>query len=139
MLTGTTSPSVRSTRPNPSIEPAVKRSRISAAGPSAGMLKGSNDFRSAAPSGRDSAPCAGPEGYNLVVDVMPNVGASQPWNPGPLAPVTGDLFFVHSEIRFVQSDAVATAKHHARHPPDAGVTGNVKQRPIDPVHGLPHL
>src|SRR6266700_7137120 len=41
---------------------------------------------------------AGPEGNNLVVGVMPNVGASQPWNPGPLAPVTGDLFFVHSEI-----------------------------------------
>ena len=30
MLTGTTSPSVRSTRPDPSIEPAVKHSRISA-------------------------------------------------------------------------------------------------------------
>jgi len=40
------------------------------------------------------AACAGPEGNNLVVDVMPNVGASQPWNAGPLAPVTGDLFFV---------------------------------------------
>src|SRR3954451_24852143 len=85
------------------------------------------------------AACAGPEGNNLVVDVMPNVGASQPWNPGPLAPVTGDLFFVHSEIRSVRGDVAATAKHHARHPPDVGVAGNVKQRPINPVNCLPHL
>ena len=32
---------------------------------------------------------------------MPNVGASQPRNPGLLTPVTGNLFFVHSEIGFV--------------------------------------
>ena len=67
-----------------------------------------------------------PEGNNLVADVMPNVGASQPGNPGPLAPVTGNLLFVHSEIGFVRGDVAATAKHHARHPPDFGVTGNVK-------------
>src|SRR5262249_52227189 len=79
---------------------------------------------------------AGPEGNNLVVDVMPNVGASQPWNPRPLAPVAGDLLFVHSEIWFVRGHAAATAKHHARHPPDFGVTRNVKQRPINPVHCL---
>src|SRR6476661_5042285 len=85
------------------------------------------------------AVCAGPEGNNLVVDVMPNVSASQPWNPGPLAPVTGNLFFVHSEIRLVRSDAAAPAEHDARHPPDFGVTGNVKQRPINPVHCLPNL
>src|SRR4029077_17401919 len=80
-----------------------------------------------------------PEGNNLVVGVMPDVSASQPWNPGPLAPVAGNLFFVHSEIRFVRGDAAATAKHDARHPPDFGVACNVKQRPIDSVHCLPHL
>src|SRR5262245_781279 len=69
---------------------------------------------------------AGPEGNNLVVDVMSDVGASQPWNPGPLAPVTGDLFFVHAETRFVRGHIAATAKHHARHPPDFDVTRNVK-------------
>jgi hypothetical protein len=67
-----------------------------------------------------------PEGNNLVTDVMPNVSATQPRNPGPLAPVTGNLFFVHSEIGFVRGDVTATAKHDARHPPDFGVTGDVK-------------
>ena len=66
------------------------------------------------------------EGYNLVAGVMPNVSASQPWNPGPLTPVTGNLLFVHSEIGLVRGDAAATAKHDARYPPDFGVTGNVK-------------
>ena len=41
---------------------------------------------------------AGPEENNLVVGVMPNVGASQPWNSGAAAPVTDDLLLVHSEI-----------------------------------------
>src|SRR5687767_3464393 len=68
----------------------------------------------------------GPKGHDLVVGVMPDVGASQPWNPGPPAPVTGDLLFVHSEIRFVRGDGAATAKHEARHPPDFGITGDVK-------------
>src|SRR5262245_66675586 len=67
-----------------------------------------------------------PEGNNLVAGVMPNVSASQPWNPGPLTPVTGNPFFVHSEIVFVRGDAAATAKHDARHPPDFSVTGDVK-------------
>src|SRR5260370_7592929 len=70
---------------------------------------------------------------------MTNVSASQPWNPGPLTPVTCNLFFVHSEIGFVRGDAAATAKHDARHPPDFAVTGNVKYRPINPVHCLPDL
>src|SRR5215475_1036182 len=78
----------------------------------------------------------GPEGHNLVVGVMPDVGASQPWNPRPPAPVTGDLLFVHSEIRFVRRNVAATAKHDARHPPDFNVTGDVKQQPVNPVHCL---
>jgi hypothetical protein len=75
---------------------------------------------------RSTSLVACPKGNNLVVGVMPNVSASQPWNPGPLTPVTGNLFFVHSEIGFVRDDAAATAKHDARHPSDFGVTGNVK-------------
>ncbi|MGC1896040.1 MAG: hypothetical protein WA763_20485, partial [Pseudolabrys sp.] len=71
---------------------------------------------------RSTSLVACPEGNNLVVGVMPNVSASQPWNPGPLTPVTGNLYFVHSEIGFVRGDAAATAKHDARHPPDFGVT-----------------
>src|SRR3979490_3304598 len=67
-----------------------------------------------------------PEGHNLVVGVMPDVGASQPWDPGPSAPITRDLLFVHSEIRFVGGDGAATAQHDARHPPDSGVAGDVK-------------
>ena len=67
-----------------------------------------------------------PERYDLVVDVVSDVGSPQPGNPGPLAPVTSDLLFVHSEIRFVGSDGAAAAKHDSRHPPDFGVTGDVK-------------
>src|SRR5260370_17064407 len=70
---------------------------------------------------------------------MPYVGASQPRNLGPPPPITSDLLFVHSEIRFVRGDVAATAQHDARHPPDSGVTGDVKERSIDPVHGLSHL
>ncbi len=69
---------------------------------------------------------AGPEGNNLVVGVMPNVGASQPWNSGPPTPVTDDLFLVHAEIGLVRSDIAAAAKHDARHAPDLGVAGDVK-------------
>ena len=70
---------------------------------------------------------------------MPDVGASQPWNPGPPAPVTGDLFLVHPEVRFVRGDVAAAAEHDARHPPDLGVAGDVKQRSINPVECLAHL
>src|SRR5262249_47958518 len=80
-----------------------------------------------------------PKGNNLVVGIMPNVRASQPWNAGPLAPVTGNLFFVHSEIGFVRSDAAAATQHDTRDAPDVSVTCNVKQRPINPVHCLTHL
>src|SRR5262245_30231475 len=78
-------------------------------------------------------------GNNLVACVMPNVSASQPWNPGSFAPVTGNLFFIHSEIGFVRGNAAATAKHDARYPPDLGVAGNMKQRSINSVHCLSHL
>src|SRR5262249_54954430 len=57
--------------------------------------------------------CAGcSEGNNLVAGVMPNVSASQPLNPRPPAPVTGNVFFVHSEIRLVRGNAAATPKHN---------------------------
>src|SRR6202035_3653651 len=59
---------------------------------------------------------SGSEGDNLVVAVMPDVGAPQPWNPGPPAPVPSDLLLVHPEIRFVRGDGAATAQHDARHP-----------------------
>ena len=59
-----------------------------------------------------------PERHDLVVGVMPDVGASQPRNPRPRAPVPGDLLFVHPEIRLVRGDVAATAEHDARHPPD---------------------
>src|SRR5215469_5865453 len=75
---------------------------------------------------RSTEVAAWPKGNNLVAGVVPNVGASQPWNPGPLTPVTGNFFFVHSEIGFVRGDSAATTKHDARHPSDFGVTGNVK-------------
>src|SRR6516165_2966804 len=83
--------------------------------------------------------CVGAERDNLVIRVMPDVGASQPRNPGSSAPVTGDLLFVHSEIRFVWGDRAATAQHDARHPLDSSITGDVKERAIDSVHGLIHL
>ena len=41
--------------------------------------------------------------------------------------------------RLVRHDVAATAQHDARHSPDAGVTGDVKERAIDSVHGLIHL
>ena len=44
-----------------------------------------------------------PERYDLVVDVVSDVGAPQ-GNAGPAAPVTGDLLLVHSELRFVGGD-----------------------------------
>ena len=75
---------------------------------------------------RSTQVAACPKGNNLVAGVMPNVGASQPWNPGPLTPVTGNFFFVHSEIGFVRGDGAATTKHDACHPPDFGVAGNMK-------------
>src|SRR5262249_50049514 len=88
---------------------------------------------------RSTEVAAWPEGNNLVAGVMPNVGASQPCNPGLLTPVTGNFFFVHSEIGFVRGDGAATTKHDARHPSDFGVAGNVKKRPINPVHCLSYL
>src|SRR6516165_1971873 len=67
-----------------------------------------------------------PEGHDLVVNVVPDVCATQPWNAGPQAPVAGDFLFVHSKVRFVRGDVAATAKHDARHSSDLGVTGDVK-------------
>src|ERR1700704_3902493 len=80
--------------------------------------------------------CVGSERHDLVVGVMPDVGASQPRNPRPPAPVTSDLHFVHPEVRLVRADGVATAKHYARHPPNFGIAGDMKQRTINPVHCL---
>src|SRR5689334_22359700 len=96
-------------------------------------------MRSRAWHSRSTRSAAYPEGNDLVVDVMPDVSTSQPWNPGPSAPVAGNLLFVHSEIGFVRGDVAATAKHDAGHPPDLGVTGNVKQRSINSVHRLSDL
>ena len=70
---------------------------------------------------------------------MPDVGAAEPWNAGLVAPDAGDFLFVHSKIRFVRGDVAATAELDARHPPDRRIAGDVKQRPVDPVHGLRHL
>src|SRR5262249_39195694 len=70
---------------------------------------------------------------------MADVRASQPWNSGPLAPVTRDLFFIHSKIPLVRGNGAATAKHDPRHSPDLGVAGDVKQQSIDPVECLPRF
>src|SRR3954453_17043501 len=80
-----------------------------------------------------------PEGDNLVVGIVANVGAPEPRNSGTPAPVAGDLFLVHSEIRLVWGDAAAAPQPEARYAPDLGIARDLKQRPVDPVHGLPDL
>ena len=64
------------------------------------------------------ATCLGPlqpgtEGYDLVISVMPDVGASQPGNACLPAPELGDLLFVHAEVWLVRCDVAATAEHDA--------------------------
>src|ERR1700728_3801296 len=58
--------------------------------------------------------------YDFVIGVMPDVGASQKGNPSSAAPVSGNLFFVHPEVRLVRRDAAATAEHDSRGAPDVG-------------------
>src|SRR6516162_10129528 len=67
------------------------------------------------------------EGHNLVIRVMPDIGAPQPGNPSPPAPVLGDLLFVYSEVRFIRCDVAATTEHDTRHTSDVSVASNVKQ------------
>jgi hypothetical protein len=81
----------------------------------------------------------GTEGYDLVINVMPDVGATQPANPCPPAPVLGDILFVHSEVWFIRRDAAATAEHDARRASDVIAAGDMKQRSIDSVHRFPNL
>jgi hypothetical protein len=55
----------------------------------------------------------GTEWYDFVISVMPDVGASQPRNSGPSAPVLRNILLVHSKVRFIRCDVGATTEHDA--------------------------